>query len=758
MLLRYNQAPRRGAGIGAGGRKLEGSLGARDISVPEGINIGRLLRYGARRLWVAVLTGILCSIVGLIAGLFIRPEYNGVSKFEVLPEQAGSTLVPQMGGGFSGISGLGGLQGDELPDVSRLMSWEISRETAHEFGLEVEVWPLSETPWTRFRDRLGAKLGRIRLETVDLAPVKLSAVWMEPDLGDKELLLRCTGAGGFEIVDHQGFLGKRGTVVAQGQAPEGGQGADLDLKRVKFKLLRVEDSQKKYLLLFRPRYKWLVDFRKRLNVTDEKRTQGIITIRFSHYYPETVRDVLRSLLRRYQERMLTQRGESELRRQEFLRSEVERRNEEMRELQGAYYAYREQHKLVDLTSQAKILLDSVGAYDRQISENQLTLDAARKALSDLEGGPSKQFYAGPYLAGRQDSVLGDLAGKLAGLEADREASLKVYTEKHSEVQGLEAKIAEVKKSIRQHLETSIAQLERTGADLDGLRSKHLGDVEKLPAEERQLFDLQLKYTASQELIRFLEEQLSQSELSSASLTSNIRAIDDAEVGDAPAKPKLTDSVVFGGLMGAALGLMAILFMFLGHPQVLDSDDAGEAAPILADLSGKDWALELVPLAGALAGLGKGAGILVHETQGLDTARLAEGLYEAAQNLGLASAALLPSGGRELGGEVSGSEAFSISDIVGSAQYLRSEAGRQWLGQLLGASALLVAAAPRHTQSSVGQLLVLAARECTLVAQVGTSSRAKLIKLARSLRLAGVEVRGVILLGSRTYGNGHPSKA
>lgn len=722
--------------------------GGREISVPEGINIARLLRYTAPRLWLALLVGIFCALAGLVFALYIRPEYSGASRIEVLPESQGVSLTPQIP---SGLGGLGDITGSQLPDINRLLSLELSRRTIHELGLEVEISDTSDTPFHRFRQRVLARVGKARVDQTDLAPVRLAEVETEPNLGKKDLYLRTTGGGGFEILDRDGWLGKRNAVLASGSTAAGATGVAVDLKRLSFKVTRVEDSKGAvYLLHFRPRAEWLEDFRQRLDVGPERRSSTIVLVSFHHFYPEIVRETLQSLVHNYDDWLLKQRGSSEEQRQSFLSKELDKRTKEMLALQSRFYDYREQHQLVDLTSQSKILLDNVSNYDSQINQNEMTRQAAADALANLDSGDSKQFYASPFLANRQDSMLGDLVANLSDLEAQREAALKIYTEKHSEVQGIEAKIDKIRSLVRQHLRSSIDGLTRTGSELNGLRDKYLSQVEGMPAEERQLFDLQRDYEAAQELIAYLKQQQSQSELTSASLTSNLRLIDDAEVGDMPSKPRYGSSVVFGGVLGVALGLMALLFMFLGHSQVFDEDDAAEAGQLLGSLQGRSWKNELPLLAGVLRGRGPGAGILLHDTAGADSGRLAAALYETAQGLGQNALGLLPAAELSLEMAIADSRsglpaAVALGEVTNAAQLLRSDKGRAWLKEALSGAELVCAGPPGVKESSLGQLLAVNCGQAALLAVRGVSSRRRLGELARSLELAGVRVAGVVLV-------------
>jgi len=253
-----------------------------------------------------------------------------------------------------------------------------------------------------------------------------------------------------------------------------------------------------------------------------------------------------------------------------------------------------------------------------------------------------------------------------------------------------------------------------------------------------------------ELISYLQRQQSESELTSAGLTSNLRLIDEAEVGDVPSKPRYGSSSMFGGLLGLALGLVTLLFMFLGHNQVLDEDDAAEAAPLLGSLRARGWKGELPLLCGVLAGQGPGSAILLHDSPGLSSAPLAAALYEASQALGQRAFGLLAGAEPSLSaalasGPASLPQAVGLAEVTEAAQLLRSEKGQAWLSASLKEAQLVCAAVPGIQESSLGQLLAQSAGGASLLAVRGQSSRARLRELARKLRLSGIRVCGVILV-------------
>ena len=714
----------------------------RELSVPEGINLGRLLAYTIPRLGIIVAAALICAIVAGLWALTIKPEYRGQTKIEVMPEEESVSLAEQMFPVLSGTGLLGESGGQST--VARLSSLKLARQTIDKLGLQVEVIDPRDTFFSRSFGRIATKLGRAGTAPDKDAPVRLSNVDYPERCGGHSLTLRTTGDQGFELIDVEGLFGKSNEVLASGTA-----GEVIELAELKMTVVHVDpEAGRSYTLNLRREAEWLKDFRDRLAADSDRLASGIIAVSYHHYYPQLVKDVLEALVDEFVAWNLAERGQSEQQRLKFIKDELALRETALVQAQEDYYSFRERKQAVEISSQGRILLEQIADYDTQLNEAKLTRKAVDDLLSALAEGDEAKFHASPYLASRNDLLLADLVSSLATLEVEREALLVEYTERHPAVTAYDEQIAETETAIHAHLTNSLDQLDDNIAEYERYRTSYLSKAEQLPATERELFDKQRDFESALALVDFLRQQQAEVELTLASLAPNIRFIDEAEVGTQPYKPRLGASAVAGLLLGLVLGLVGLFFMFLSHAQVLDETDAAEAGPVLAVLSHRSWQEQLPLTASTLAGLGSGSGLLLHDTPGIKLAPLAHAITKAARELGIKTLALIDTGPTLTSAiaEAKPTQAdLSLSDLVGTAQALRTEEGQQWIKSAIASHELVVAAPPPISYSTLGHILAKAAGKATIVAVRGITARKSLVELCRQLALAGVEPTGILLV-------------
>ena len=716
--------------------------GYREQSIPEGINLGRLLRYTAPRSWVVLVLGLVCAVVALIWALYIVPEYKGLTRFEVLTEAEGISLASQLPGVVPG-----GFLGENKgrPEVVRLMAIDLSRETLHEVGLEILVVDPRDTFLGRAKEKIGGRLGMKVRQTINLAPVRLGQIEMEDRLDGKHLHLVPQGAGEFELRDPDGIFEDNGAVVFTGR-----EGDLVELEGLSFIVRRVpHEKEHTFDLLLRREAEWMRDFRSRLKAGTDRNANHIITVEFNHPYPEIARDVLNTLFAKYTDMLLRQRGESNQQQLAWINEELDRERLELAQAQKLFYDFREANKAVEFNTQVQVLIEQIAGYDLRVTENEFTMRGYDELLRSLEEGDTQSFMTSPFIVAREDLLLSNLVTQLSQAEVDRQALLQTLTERHPDVLEADARIAELQQSIRSHIVNSRDQLKSTVADMRGKQGVLEAEAEKLPSQERDLLELTRDYERQLGLVQFLEQQKTEKELSQAALLPNVRFIDEAEVGKQPFKPRVMMSVTAGAVLGLGAGVVALFFMFLGHVQVFDEEDAADSAPVLAVLNSRNWQARLPLLAGVMAGRGGGAGVMLSNTQGVDASDFAELLFEKARILGRRPLGLLKGGtplAQALKSPLPAPPAtISIADVEASSAALNQTAGMEWLKGAREQAEVVISAPPHVASSPLGQQIAMALGSCTLLAVRGLTRREDLAELARQLRLGGVHVIGVVLV-------------
>ncbi|MCR0999118.1 tyrosine-protein kinase Wzc [Serratia rubidaea] len=321
------------------------SQGRKELS--EEIDLHRLFGELLHNKW------LICGIVGLfaVAALtyvnFATPIYESTALIQV-EKNAGNSLLNDIS------SMLPDSQPQSDAEIELIQSRLVMGKTADELDLSTNVeqkyFPIFGRGWARINGHEPAKIALTRLNVPD-------------SLLGEEFTLRILDKGQYE-------LSLDGDAVLKGQIGKLASGHGVSL------LVSDTDAPEgtEFAVVKRTKLAVLADMASNLSVADKGKDTGVLGLTYSGEDPELISKILNSISRNYLQQNVERKSEEAAKSLQFLELQLPKVRSQLDDAENKLNAYRQQKDSVDMSLEAKSLLDSVVGVEAQL--NELTLKEA----------------------------------------------------------------------------------------------------------------------------------------------------------------------------------------------------------------------------------------------------------------------------------------------------------------------------------------------------------------------------------------------
>jgi tyrosine-protein kinase Etk/Wzc len=470
-----------------------------------------------RRNWWIILG---CLTLGAVAGALLTaratPMYEAVASLRIAESEVG---VP----GLEALQVLGG-KGSEV-------------------NTELEV--------LRSRTLAGQVVDALHLRARLVAPRRTPRSAMAADVRVSEATIsgeyRVTAAsGGYAITGPSGT-----TVTTQGGAPVVIDGLGLTLRSGAL-------AGGAATLEVVSREEAVTDLAEAMRVARPSRDANILRVTYRGADPTLVEAVPNTLVRSFVAQRVGTRKTGARSTVEFLRTQLDTLQSELREAEDSLREFREQEQVVSIEQQASVSVGKLA--ELQAERNQAaaelgaieaTLAAARaRASTPGEPTPYRQLLAFPTLLRNQ--VISTLLQSVTTLENERATLLVRRTERDPDVIALTGQITAMEAQIQSLVATYTDGLRQQVAAFDRSLEQSSDQLSRIPAKEVRFATLQRDAAVLGELSTLLQTRLKEAEISQAVEDPSAQVVDLAERPTRPVSPRPALNVALAMLLGLLL--------------------------------------------------------------------------------------------------------------------------------------------------------------------------------------------------------------
>ncbi|NQX55192.1 polysaccharide biosynthesis tyrosine autokinase [Pedobacter panaciterrae] len=324
-----------------------------------------------------------------------------------------------------------------------------------------------------------------------------------------------------------------------------------------------------------------------LSVSVGNKLITVIDLSINHPIPKKGEDILTELIHKYVQGNIDDKNEVADSTIKFIRNRLAFISSELGDLEGNIQGFKQKNNLADMTEQSKLLVQNTSSFMNELSKVETQLSILSNLQEYLKDESGNRVLPSSILPG--DMVFTGLIDKYNALLLDRDRRLLGVTETNPVITNLDKQIKNMRTDMLANLISTKNGLEITKAQLQGQMKSVEGQVQQIPATERNYLNLARQQQIKQELYIYLMQKSEETAISKTSNIANSRTIDPPKSEFKPFSPKKSVVALVGLFMGLAIPIGIIYLLDVLNNKINTKEDITEATevPILGEISHSD---------------------------------------------------------------------------------------------------------------------------------------------------------------------------
>ncbi len=305
------------------------------------IDLGRLIGELIDHSKLIISVTSLFTMLAMVYALFATPVYQADALIQVEQKQANAIL-----GNLSQM--LPDSQPQSAPEIALLQSRMVLGKTVDDLNLQARVnqkyFPIFGAGWSRLT---GEKKGNISVSRLYLA---------SQDDEVPEITLT--------VIDSKNYK-----ISGNGFELNGKVGELLEGKGIALKIDKMEaDSGTEFGISYISRLKAITDLQENINIADQGKDTGMLSISLTGNNSELIKSIIDSISSNYLAQNIARQAAQDAKSLDFLNQQLPTVRTELDLAEDKLNQYRQQKDSVDLSLEAKSILDQIVNVDNQLNE------------------------------------------------------------------------------------------------------------------------------------------------------------------------------------------------------------------------------------------------------------------------------------------------------------------------------------------------------------------------------------------------------
>jgi capsular exopolysaccharide synthesis family protein len=269
-----------------------------------------------------------------------------------------------------------------------------------------------------------------------------------------------------------------------------------------------------------------------IEVSPTGKLSSVITLTLKDEVPKRAENILNEVIFNYDRASLREKNNLALSTLKFLDERLAYVSFDLDSIEKALQQYRTQKGAIDLSSQGKMILQSVSETDQKLSGVNMQLAMLNQVEKYVT---SKNTEGGivPSTVGVSDPLLNSLIDKLYESELQYEKLKKTTGESNPQLTAIADRIQKIKPSILENIRSQKASLESNKSNLNITNNAFSSVLQSLPKQERDLVDINRQQNIKASIYSFLLQKREETALANSSILSDTRVVDNAQASFTP---------------------------------------------------------------------------------------------------------------------------------------------------------------------------------------------------------------------------------
>jgi tyrosine-protein kinase Etk/Wzc len=341
---------------------------------------------------------------------------------------------------------------------------------------------------------------------------------------------------------------------------------------------------REYTVIWQPTTKVATSLTAGILVTPKPNT-GILQISLETANPLMSADVINQLMIEYGEQTKEEKNKEARQTLKFIDIRLDTLQNEIDDIQRIILSLRSKYNLINPDAQMQNYLQNADEAQKGINEQRLQMNIAG-IIEDYLTDKKNQFTTVPSPLTLTDAAVSGLVVQYNASQLERKRLIESKVPDNNPlVKQQEEIIEKLRTSILQAIKNVKASQVITINTLRGTGGVAESELKQLPAQLKELADIQTRLKSKTDLYEFLMGRREETSISLASSTPNSKIIDQAYASSIPVKPNKRSIQLLAILIGIGLPALFIFMMEVINDKVTTRADIEKVtqAPVLGEI-------------------------------------------------------------------------------------------------------------------------------------------------------------------------------
>lgn len=353
-------------------------------------------------------------------------------------------------------------------------------------------------------------------------------------------------------------------------------------------------SNKYYFHINNPN-KLALQYSRRLMVTVNDNKGSILQLSMTGFVPQQIADYLNKISDVYVRSNLENKNMASENTIRFIDEQLRGVVDSLEITSLRLQNFRSANKVIDLSQEANFLFTQL----QGLQSDKVALDMSdryyRYLLDYIDNKTDFSDVVAPSVIGINDQLLSSLVASLNELNM-KKRNLDFSVQQNSpQVVQITSQINSTRNTLRENLSNLVQNNQQAMRALDIRISKIDAEVQKLPGTERQLINIQRKFTINDQIYTFLLQKRAEAGITKASNNSDHKILDIARPENVvKVKPKTSANYILSLALGGGVPLALLLMIGFFNTKITDRRylEGNLHVPIVGNIGHNDEGSEL----------------------------------------------------------------------------------------------------------------------------------------------------------------------
>lgn len=321
-------------------------------------------------------------------------------------------------------------------------------------------------------------------------------------------------------------------------------------------------------------------YQENLEIEPLSKESNIVELKLQSKVPEKEVRFLNTLLDVYLKNELYKENQLGLKTIHFIDNQLSGVYDSLKQVEGSLEAFRARSNILDLNTTAENLTKNLDLLEREKADLEVKLKYYKYIAESLQKEGEMKDIVAPSTFGVDDPMLSNLLIEMSRLSQEK-IGLK-YSAKDgnplSEV--IDLKIKNNRNELIDNVNNYIDASSIAVDDIENRISQVRGNLSRLPRNERELVNIQRKFTFSDNVYNYLLEKRAEAGIAIASNTVQKAVVDSAkQVGDMPVSPNRKMIYLLAFFLGVGGAAALIITKDFLNDNIINHEDVEQSTSI-----------------------------------------------------------------------------------------------------------------------------------------------------------------------------------